>query len=321
MNGQWIGTYTGAATGNIIVNLDDRGDHYGGVAFLISMTHGSEFPAAFAELRINKEEKVFTCKNVFLRQIYPHNKQPITPEELKSLYPEITFPREAEISGQWDNERLFLSWATDIGTNGSAELAKSNADTPSEYKSLATKDWNGYKNHISGLQNRRYLFRGQNEPWRLRTKFHRHGRADVGRFVREDVQALYKHLSAGTKHIFDLRDADQNGAFFNLVQHHGYPTPLLDWTYSPYVGLISPIAGLLMPRLRKTRIKKFVFLFSTKNNGNRILLNHHLWISLFYISQFKRALALSKCDRTSKSLSHLRFLVQRYGVRLCLHRP
>jgi hypothetical protein len=33
-----------------------------------------------------------------------------------------------------------------------------------------------------------------------------------------------------------LSIAEQNGAFFNLVQHHGYPTPLLDWTYSPYVG-------------------------------------------------------------------------------------
>jgi FRG domain len=37
---------------------------------------------------------------------------------------------------------------------------------------------------------------------------------------------------------------NENGAFFNLVQHHGYPTPLLDWTYSPYVAAFFAYRGI-----------------------------------------------------------------------------
>jgi hypothetical protein len=55
---------------------------------------------------------------------------------------------------------------------------------------------------------------------------------------------LHRHLSARTKHFFDLMKPEENGAFWNLVQHHGYPTPLLDWSYSPYVAAFFAYRGI-----------------------------------------------------------------------------
>ncbi len=104
--------------------------------------------------------------------------------------------------------------------------------------------WDGYKEYVGTLEGKRYLFRGQDGPYRLRTSFHRAGRADLGRFLAEDIQVLHRQLSARIRHVFDLEKPNENGAFFSLVQHHGYPTPLLDWTYSPYVAAFFAYRGV-----------------------------------------------------------------------------
>lgn len=279
MNGQWVGKYTGDNNGRITVNMDDRGDNFEGVIYLIESNQA--LPSTSAIFRTTNKEETFNIRIPYLEPLNPNTGLPDTWTNVKKLYaPNTIFPEHADVKGRWNNEKFVLEWETSTGTSGVAHLQKSKAGEPSEYPPLRT-NWEGFKKHVSMLEGRKYLFRGQNEPWRLRTAFHRTGRADLTRFTSIDIPALHRHLSARTKHQFNLDNSNENGAFFNLIQHHGYPTPLLDWTYSPYVAAFFAFRNITK-RQEETATDNDVvriFVFDHKQWESDFNQVHHLLIA------------------------------------------
>lgn len=256
MRGQWLGSYSGDAAGKVMINIDEVDDHFEGVAYL--HPSATELPASVAYL-ITPNQESDQDVTAYIFPVDPRTGFQGKWDEIKTLYAEeVIHSSEANVKLKVRENKLHVNAISNINVTFSAILDKSSSKGESKIQGRRMS-WNNFKLHIATISKFSYLFRGQQKPWSLCTSFHRRRRYRMSEFTSKDVKQLHQRLSAITTHFFDLTVPEQNGAFFNLLQHHGYPTPLLDWSHSPYVAAFFAFRDLPIAYAGDEVVRIYIF--------------------------------------------------------------
>ena len=188
LKGQWFGPYAGTHSGNIIAEFDEIGGNLVGTV--------TAYLPAFTAVTVPTGRETFEAV-VPLQPIDFRTGNPVPWEMIAAQHPGLNMSRVADT--KWSlspDHTLYMLWVTDLEYHGTAVLRQGAPNASSALKPLSVTSWAEFKEYVTSLEPNRYIFRGHEEnTWRLRTYFHRTGRADLRRFMRVDIPVLHRHLS------------------------------------------------------------------------------------------------------------------------------
>lgn len=254
MWGQWLGKFTGTNQGDLTLNIDKDSVLFGDLVISDDNDKNPSFHAD-ADFEINGKHITGILAN-FHSCSYNLDLNTSTKEQSVSPY-------EGFFTGILNKDHIKGKFEIDIGIKGSFDICKFESDK--QKKCDEEMSWKKFKNWAlkKKLDNSDFIFRGHsNNKYNLRTTFHRANRRNLKNYSLVDIPILSHNISSITGRKYNIEDPEEHGELLNLAQHHGYPTPLLDWTDSPYIAAYFAFSRITEYNLNNNK-KVRIFLFDT----------------------------------------------------------
>jgi hypothetical protein len=253
---QMFGTAQGAS-GEVRLMLCSDGDTQGEMTLHYYSASAS---GAFI-CNVERSGKAVSLRPALLLEVGEDRKSlfmpKLSPEQMKAR--DESFATLEETDGGLEGE-----WIGHNGFRGKVSLSRKFPIPDISLNVKTLNSWADFKVWVTDVRSEidAASFRGHgSNMFKLKTSFHRAGLHRTDRFCWSRLPDFKFHAEAVLNEKFDLNDAQDYGTLLGLAQHHGLPTPMLDWTGSPYIAAFFAFSDALQEHASRPGVE-FVRIFA-----------------------------------------------------------